>query len=620
MGTPLEVLREAGVAVLVLLASFGLGVWLLFPFRAGREEFLPFALALGMGGLGYLTFFVSLLRVDFYVSLGLILLGLALLGGGIVKGVVTWRGGLWGLLRPFKEGPHLALATSLVALGALLLALAPPTDWDGLSYHLAVPKRYLAEGRIHYIPDIHHSNFPATFEMLYLLALALGGLSAPKLLHFSAFLLCLALAHLWGVEATGDRRAGALAASILASAPVVVWEAGAAYIDLGLAMFETLALYSMWRAWRATTRKEGSQWLALSAIFAGLAAGTKITGLLCGLFLFSVAPLVLPKGRRLKGALLFGSIFLAVAAPWYLRSLIWTGNPVYPFAYEVFGGRNWDWFCARMYEESLKHYGMGRGLKALLLLPWNLTMHSDRFGDGSFLILTPGPLFLALLPWAIFRAIWGPKAGPFLRGALTYLSLRVLVWFWLSQQSRFLIPLLPLGAVAASVGVVASFRRGILKVAVEGLAVAVLIVHGALFLTSSLPAIYAEREEYLAKAVDIYPAQRWANLSLPEGAKILLIGETRGFYLDRRYMWGDEGHHTLLRYSRMRSAGELLSMLRTLGITHIMVNLRFAPTFFDGRDAMSRLFMELLREGKLRPLLGMGRVYLFEVVYEGGEG
>jgi hypothetical protein len=60
---------------------------------------------------------------------------------------------------------------------------------------------------------------------------------------------------------------------------------------------------------------------------------------------------------------------------------------------------------------------------------------------------------------------------------------------------------------------------------------------------------------------------------MPEGEKIALFGETRGFYLDRDYMWADPGHNAIIPYARFGSdSDELLDWLKSHGIDYILVN------------------------------------------------
>jgi hypothetical protein len=68
----------------------------------------------------------------------------------------------------------------------LIAALAPPggAEWDALSYHLTVPKAYLREARVFYVPYDHHSNFPFLLQMLYTLMLGVKSVGGAKLCHW----------------------------------------------------------------------------------------------------------------------------------------------------------------------------------------------------------------------------------------------------------------------------------------------------------------------------------------------------------------------------------------------------------------------------------------------------
>jgi hypothetical protein len=102
---------------------------------------------------------------------------------------------------------------------------------------------------------------------------------------------------------------------------------------------------------KAAGRGYGVRWLVLSAVFAGLAAGVKYTALAFFPPVLAVAAVVvLWKSSRLKGvgaALLAPAVVLVVVSPWFIKNVAFTGNPVFPFAYKWFGGRDWsdelDW-------------------------------------------------------------------------------------------------------------------------------------------------------------------------------------------------------------------------------------------------------------------------------------
>ena len=67
----------------------------------------------------------------------------------------------------------------------LLAALTPPTDWDGLFYHLTWPAWALDAGRIGPPPvAVPHFSFPGLMESLFLLAMAVLDDVAAKLVHW----------------------------------------------------------------------------------------------------------------------------------------------------------------------------------------------------------------------------------------------------------------------------------------------------------------------------------------------------------------------------------------------------------------------------------------------------
>lgn len=361
----------------------------------------------------------------------------------------------------------------LIVLGlALIIALLPPTSWDALFYHLKGPKLYLTAGRIVGGIDIPHLSFPALFEMLFTLAMAVRGDVAAKLLHFSFISWLMALVAMlsqnWflatdyteGKEKTTSQSSvssvaknGWTAVLVLISMPMVLNLGAQAYNDLPLAFYQVAALAALLR-WR---EKEQSGWLILSGLLCGLAMGLKYTSfitplLLAGFILWhfwqknSNAYSVLrntPQLRNMQYAIRpFLTLTLAttlVALPWYLKNWVFTGNPVYPF---VFGGQFWDSFRAAAY--AGRGTGIGFDPIALLRLPHDLILGlNDASQDGQ-----PGPLFLIFLPAILLYGFSKWKGGverPF-NTLLIFALAQYLIWavgvifsagLW---QSRLLLP------------------------------------------------------------------------------------------------------------------------------------------------------------------------------------
>ena len=74
---------------------------------------------------------------------------------------------------------------------------------------------------------------------------------------------------------------------------------------------------------------------------------------------------------------------------------------------------------------------------------------------------------------------------------------------------------------------------------------------------------------------DIYRASKFINANLPENSRILLFRDTRGFFLDRDYVWGDPLFQVYINYSKLKNEDDFYKELKSIGITHILVNTGF---------------------------------------------
>src|SRR5207249_3637520 len=117
--------------------------------------------------------------------------------------------------------------------------------------------------------------------------------------------------------------------------------------------------------------------------------------------------------------------------------------------------------------EALKAYGFGRSPLDLLLLPARLLADAGPFDRGEFF----SPLFVLFAPLAFLDRRARPYAAAAWAAGLVYM----LAWFLGSQHSRFLVPVMPVFAVLAAVGILAFARRGEL-----GRLLSAVVVTGAL--------------------------------------------------------------------------------------------------------------------------------------------
>lgn len=592
-----------------------------------------FGCAIGLGVLSYLVLAIGLAG------------WLSTASVSVVMGVVTVLGAIFVVGRVRNPGPgNRSLATDeggstaldiglLAVLGAaavltLVGSLAPPVsdDWDGLAYHLADPAIYLERGRISPIWFESHSNFPFTVEMLYVVGLALKSVSVAK--GFSWILWGIGTLAVYGLArdlANGParRRAGLLAAAVFAAAPIVLWEATSSYVDVASAAFLVLSAHGL-LLWR---RSGGWGWLVAGALCGGWALGTKMT-LFLPVMLLGLCALWWSQGsgaRRIGQALAFLGIALAVASPWYIKSYVWTGNPVYPFFYSVFDGRNWSAEHEEAYKGQQSSFGHSdRGLGRLVTAPWDTAVSPSTYYDkvssspAVVYLFSLGMLFVASLPILALGLRWDKET----LGLLAVVAIGFGVWFFQVQYLRYLIPLV--GVVAALIGASAA---GALGVGGKGRAAA-LVFCGFVFAVSAFHvgllahSVAADRfgvalglqaqQDYLSSRLAVYPMVEFINTELPSDSRIIMYHEVFGLYLEREYMWGNPQHHTLIPYETFETMDDLQSGLRTQGVTHVLVNERFMPTYESAEDWM-RLLYEGIWAGQVVPVYSERGYTLFEL-------
>ncbi len=356
--------------------------------------------------------------------------------------------------RPLRSLLWLALFG--VALSGLVQGLAPPNDYDSLMYHLSLPQLDVEAGRrIHawsFGAGTAKTLFPEMMGHLSRLALALAGAGAAQTIH-GLFSVVAA-----GAAAALARRAGAslpvsaLAALLFLACRAVVWEMGSVEVDAPLAAFAGFALVA-YLAWRGTSERR----LGTMALFGGLIGG----GILVKYHGFAIAlaftPLMAFDLLRTRAGMRIGTLAglalgavgaLAVVLPHLVRNALQSGNPLFPLFQSVFNPG-----APEIYADTASIYGTGRGLLDLAFAPWTLSVLPLHFYDGMVL---GAPYLLAFVPLVLLREDRGRALGAMLSVAGVYF----VEWFWLlSQQVRFLLPVVPVLAAAAAIGAASLWCR-----------------------------------------------------------------------------------------------------------------------------------------------------------------
>src|SRR3989442_54993 len=417
--------------------------------------------------------------------------------------------------------------------------------------------------------------------------------------------------------------AAPLVAGALATSPMLWFLATLPFTETALVAAVVTAVVVL-----VAPSAERRPWLALGLVL-GLAASVKLAGLywvVAGLAATAVA------GWTGRDTLRAGAVALASVAPWWVRAFVHTGNPIYPMAYGLLGGRPWSEESQARVMAGLPHGVPGSlGVGGLLSLPLDLVQHPERFGSASEAgVLAVAATCLVLALPVISRVVGLSERGRRLGDAAAiFVALSGAGWVLTSPTTRFFAPAFVVG-LAGLVGTLLYLRRA-------GRVVALIVIlvggvwgtarfldqHAAVFSSLEVALGRESADAYLARRLDHFAAARFVQERLPPDARLLLIGETRPYYFYREAVAPSAYDvHPLHRWVQESPSPEALAKrLATEGFTHVVLNIyelkrlhdNYGLLAFsgDGAEANTRRLRELPRA--LRLLFAANGVFVFEV-------
>jgi len=274
-----------------------------------------------------------------------------------------------------------------------------------------------------------------------------------------------------------------------------------------------------------------------------------------------------------------------VWAPWVLSTAINTGNPVYPWAFSIFGGSPdgafaWDTTAS---EINTAAAALGAGWNPIKWITAPVEVWTEPLGFGALPRI--GPNLLLVFPflfWALRRS--GSKR----ERALAIAALGFyLFWSVTARNARFLLPVMALGLAVVGFALARAFeRKRVHRLLAVGLIAGLLAwdLTSAVSSFSNLlkPGAFLSGKETHAQYMDARrrPSKvfRWASTSLPSDARVLLIGETRSLGLERdRLVGGALDPSPLLWLEEKTGADGFVEAVRRSDITHVV---------FDGPQAI----------------------------------
>ena len=579
------------IILILIVTSFGLKLfrWYKLKFTSFAEE-LAFSSAFGLGILAYITLTIGSLKLLYgWMAWSIVILfafisygEIAYLSKNIIYSVKTQ-------LKQKTDIFSFLLVSFLMVhiLINLIGSLAPPTVADALVYHLAVPKLYIQHHGIYYIPFNSFSNLPSNVGMLFLFGMLLRSDVLSVLLHFfMSIILIFAIYSL--TKKYFSHKFALLAVTIFYCNPGISIEASSAYVDLGVSLFGFLSVFSFYNY--IYNNIEKVKWLVISAVFAGLAAGSKIYGPVWAIILAILCIIAqlyyMNKDfkntllKTIRNVALISVISFAVASPWYVKNMVFTGNPFYPKLSNVFKTKGWSSDMEAHWKESMKSKvaaPYGRNISGLITAPFKYTFSTKDPATGESRIrdVDIGPLFL------IFLLIY-----PFVRSknnisknvTLLFIIFFLYYFFWYFfniQRVRHMYGALAILSVPAAYTFFALFaKKGIFRyLSTITLFLAFLFSLGASILYShrEIPVVFGfqTKENFLQSHALYYDAFQWVNKNLPPHSRLYYWDNVGGYYLDVDYIWGIES--SVIDWKKMADKETVLQELKCLSITHVLL-------------------------------------------------
>ncbi len=568
------------VAFAIILSGFAIGDILTKKIQKGiffkeisfLEKFV-FSAALGLGVLVFVTFslgLAGLLNKTFFIILVLILSAVGVLS--IFSSLSAIKISSFSLTE--KIG---VLLIAYIAFFNALGALTPETFYDSQFYQLGIPAKWLLEGKITsniYMPP---SFFPFNVNILYMIAMMVNNEITVKVLHWLFGLLMAFAVYTFGKKYF-SRKVGVFAALIFYSAIPVMLVSWKSAVELGIGFFEFATVFALVNFFANNEKK----WLVLSGVFCGFSLGSKYTSIafsflpaMLTIFLWGIAK----KDKVsiiLKNTFIFTATALLVCSPWYIRNIVHSGNPVFPFFWQKIG-----FLTVRAAEGALLSDPAAPQFTFLNYFGflWPLTMGTLQ--QESYL----GVLFLSFLPFLfLFK-----KIDDKIVFLILYTFLCILFWAILGRYYlRYFIPTLPVVGIIYAYYLVNQNTSMYFKNLLF-LLVFYIVFNNVNFASNILkhtqdPIGYVSgmqtKKEYLSTQRPGYPAPyyqtlNWANRNLPKEAKIIFLGETRGLFSERIFYTSGAGDYSpfIERLKRASGSDELYSLFQNDGITHILLNI-----------------------------------------------
>ncbi|MGM0441703.1 MAG: ArnT family glycosyltransferase [Elusimicrobiota bacterium] len=525
----------------LMLTAIGLGVKVKKIFKVDTVTFLEnlcVTLGLGLGVFQVLFIFLGLLGLYQTIYIWSLLFFI---------GLITWKN-IYNWLKNVKDmwdqhsGNRFSFigATFLIILvvGLAIMFLSsfqPPLQEYSLAVSLGTAKRYVVNGKITSFFYNYSSALSPGMTVFYTAGLLLHGPATARLITF-LFLLLSATGIYSMTRKYFHRKIALFGVAITITTPVIFKFYVLDHYFIGSMFFSFMALYSYisWSSRNIQDTASKNGWLILSGLFTAFALSS---GLYVMIIPMVIIIMVLGKiykddpERDPQEIARITSYYIiplvAVLIPVGVKNLVSTGNPIFPFFSQEIGAD--------------VSFLIGEGKKSLwgYILPlWYLPFKNSLSIKNVYYLGLP---FIVFLPGVFLIK----EIGNTIKLLLLYTGLYLLIFIFAGRKIMYIYVLIPVLSIITSYivvnlyGLKKYFYNFIITVFIITLGMNFYFIWSQTGVLNKLVQYFGycnsqTSEEYARDNVAGYGAMEYLNRETPKDSLVLLLGENRTFYIDRK--------------------------------------------------------------------------------------
>jgi hypothetical protein len=457
-------------------------------------------------------------------------------------------------------------------------SFAPPLIIDDIKYHFMLPNEYIRTGYVSFIDHFPRSNLPILTEMLWTLLIAICG---AELCHFiNVFFGIWCILWIWAICSYLELSISSkfLAFMFFYSISVVTTISQSGMVELNSTVFFLAAVFIL--LLRNNIKLDYKMKIVLG-IFFGFYISTKIIFLpiVFGIILILFIKNIYSNNEKTTKYIIFeniiisGGIFIPISI-WFLKSYLYTGNPIYPFFNSIILGYN---------PQNL--------IPGVDISTHDNTWHQlEKFPMSLFyfftdLITTPknsrgyfSPMILCIIPYAFFYfKTFNKNLKILIYICIPYLITCILLYGFV----RIMLPMLVILSIICSFVLAKEFNKNnyfkyfvqflLFIWMLQSLSYALNITKPKFDFTfgfNSYGDYIIEKGKHPRYKFYNYSALNFINENLPKSSKILLWSND-GYYLKREFIYAFNFMRDMADPSKLYDETTCFEELKKHGITHV---------------------------------------------------